>query len=682
MSGPGNAPRWVSFADSVALGLLLLAAWTVLVGGIHFSIGPLHVSATSWMRIAAQAAVVLAIRYGLTHPLETTRALRLRFVVVYLVLLVTLAASSTQRRVGDGHEYLAMALNLSRMHPPAISDVEMRDIERTFTSLGSGFEGISLVNPDLRGRDGRQDLIHFWLYPLLAAPWIWVARGLAFPVNAAFTFVNILFLVGALWIVSNHVRRDVALLLFVGPIIWWVDKGHTEAFTFALLASGVALVTAAPWWSLVALGAAAAQNPAIAATLPMAGLAAIAVRPAVWRDRRLWLGACGGVALAALHPLYYWSRLGRLSLLGGLAIGEVPSFAVWSAPLIDPNVGILINFPWLTLALVIAIVALAWRSPHVLRTPAVLLSIAALAVFLVSFSQIPNVNHGGTSGISRYGLWCIPLTLPVFALCDGVERRPRLEWLGAIALVSCLWCVRFFHPQSQADYLLPTRFAQTLWTRFPSIDNPLPEIFGERVIGRGDVSWLPVATSHCEKVLLLGDGRRELKWPVPCAPTSPPSSCLVADSLCYANRSDDGYRFVAAPRQTGYELRFGQTWNWTATSASAVRRTLTEVDWDALRIARFTDPPPMVRRFQRIDWVYMLRSDRQFLVYLSHPTANAVLRIETATPMSGRIVDLETGETLQAVAGAARFHTIEVPGPRREVALVLTRGDANSTIVK
>ena len=127
------------------------------------------------------------------------------------------------------------------------------------------------------------------------------------------------------------------------------------------------------------------------------------------------------------------------------------AFARWSAPLIDPNLGILVNFPWLTLALVIAIVALAWRSPRALRTPAVLASIAAVAVFLVSFSQIPNVNHGGTPGISRYGLWLIPMTLSIFALCDGAEHRPRLAWLSVIAGVSCVWCVSLFHPEIKAE---------------------------------------------------------------------------------------------------------------------------------------------------------------------------------------------------------------------------------------
>lgn len=122
--------------------------------------------------------------------------------------------------------------------------------------------------------------------------------------TACFVFVNILLLAVALWIVSGHIRREVALLLFVGPIIWWSDKGHTEAFTFALLAVAVTLVSAAPWWSLVALGAAAAQNPGITLTLPLVALVALVTRPGAWRDGRFWAGVVAGASLAALHPLY------------------------------------------------------------------------------------------------------------------------------------------------------------------------------------------------------------------------------------------------------------------------------------------------------------------------------------------------------------------------------------------
>lgn len=167
-----SEPRWTNFVDLVALILLLVTVWVLIVGGFHLEIGPLLISATSWTRVAMEAAVVLVLRYGLTGPLVPTRASRLRFVLAYGLLLVTLACSSTLRRVGDGGEYLAMALNLSGLHPPAISDDEMRGIERTFAAMGDGFVGLSLVNPDFRGADGRQDLIHFWLYPLLASPWV------------------------------------------------------------------------------------------------------------------------------------------------------------------------------------------------------------------------------------------------------------------------------------------------------------------------------------------------------------------------------------------------------------------------------------------------------------------------------------------------------------------------------
>ena len=371
-------------------------------------------------------------------------------------------------------------------------------------------------------------------------------------------------------------------------------------------------------------------------------------------------------------------RLGRLSPLAALTIREVPSFAQWSAPLIDLNIGILTTFPCLTFALATTLVALAWRSPKRLRAPAILISLAALMMLLVGCSQIPNFNHGGTPGISRYGLWCIPLTLPIFAQCD-VQRPPRIAWLGAIALVSCLWSARFYGPRIPEDYNVPTLLAEVAWTRYPSFDNPLPEIFGERVTGRGDEIWLPAATARCEKVLLRGDGR-EPRWPVPCPPTPLPSWCTTAEAICYANGGGDRYRFVAAPRQVGFQGRVGPIWTWTASSAVELRRMVTDVRWDELRIARFTDPAPMVRRFERIDWVYMLQSDRQFIVYLSHPAPRAVLRIETAAPMRGRIVDLDTGETLQTIASTPRFLAINVPAPRRDALVILTRADGKSTI--
>jgi len=71
-----------------------------------------------------------------------------------------------------------------------------------------------------------------------------------------------------------------------------------------------------------------------------------------------------------------------------------------------------------------------------------------------------------------------------------------------------------------AEYVhLASRMASFLRVRHPSIDNPLPEIFAERLPGL-DENWLPVATPGCEKLLLPGRGGRDSVWPMPCAPSS------------------------------------------------------------------------------------------------------------------------------------------------------------------
>ena len=150
--------RWATLAEIFALVLLLLAVWAAIAGGFHLTIGPLRISATSWARLAMEAAVVLVLRYALVPAIAPARTVRGRFVLAYILLLVALACSSTQRRLGDGGEYLALALNLALLHPPAISDTEMRDIEQTFAGIGGTFQDVPLVNPDSRGRDGRQDL--------------------------------------------------------------------------------------------------------------------------------------------------------------------------------------------------------------------------------------------------------------------------------------------------------------------------------------------------------------------------------------------------------------------------------------------------------------------------------------------------------------------------------------------
>ena len=153
------------------------------------------------------------------------------------------------------------------------------------------------------------------------------------------------------------------------------------------------------------------------------------------------------------------------------------------------------------------------------------LVVCAAAFFLFSFAQTENFNHGGTRHMSRYGLWLIPLTIPLFQRVADDWPKVARRWLPAFALVSSAWALATFHPGLRETYLRPTRIAELVWTRYPRLTQPLPEIFVERLRGR-ELSWnLPVATSGCEKVLVRGHGDGSSVWPDRCPP--------VTDASCW-----------------------------------------------------------------------------------------------------------------------------------------------------
>lgn len=475
---------------------------------------------------------------------------------VVVAMLIALSATSTLRRVGDGGEYVAMALNFSRLHGPSISLPDLRAIERRFPSLGPSYSGVTLEDPQLRGRDGRQDYTHFWLYPGLAALFAPVTRSIGVHPQVAFTILNILLMGLAAWIVAQVIAAPLAVFVLAGPVIWWVDKAHSEVFTFTTLTIAMCLLEQAPGAAMVALGAASAQNIALAPALAIAAAAALG-RRAVRADWRFWCGlACGG-ALAAFSPAYYWIRLGTWSPLAGTAVGRMPSLTQLTAPLLDLNLGLLMAFPWLGIAVVMGAWVLVRTAPRRLLAPDIVASVACAVAFLLAASQAPNVNSGGTPGISRYGIWFLPLAIPILRRAGDTGRLPRVPTV-LLAAVSCLWCIAVFHPAVAENYTRPTHVAAWVWTNVPGADNPLPEVFAERAGTDADATWPPQATSGCEKVLLLGDGR-VARGPDRCGRFQPPLECVRRDALCYANRSDGAYTFREAPRQAGYVERMRRT---------------------------------------------------------------------------------------------------------------------------
>ena len=187
----------------------------------------------------------------------------------------------------------------------------------------------------------------------------------------------------------------------------------------------------------------------------------------------------------------------------------------------------------------VALVLAARRLGRGTLSAGVLAIVPVAAVFAVGVAQTSNVNHGGTFGISRYAIWLIPLAIPVFERWHAAGR-PWMPALAVVVAVSAVMSVAVAHPR-HADHHDggPSYAARFLWERFPALDNPLVEVFSERL---GHFDRVPLATGDCSKVLLVG-GVSPDECPVP---ASPPW-CRRDGVFCYANREPGGYRFASAP---------------------------------------------------------------------------------------------------------------------------------------
>jgi hypothetical protein len=512
---------------------LLAGLLIVVTGGGELHLARVRISAIHAGRPAV-IGFVLLLCGSLLAP--SKRGAGAWFAASWIGLILSLVSLSNPRRVGDSAEYLAMATSLADGSAPSVPGSVIARVQAFFP----GDDGIQLVDPHYRGADGRQDYTHFWLYPLMAAPLVRAAQATGIHPVYGFAALNIALLAIAVAVLWRRVSPAVVLLFAAGPILWWVDKAHTEVFTFSLLTIGAALLSVAPWWSVVACGAAAAQNPPIAVAMLVAAASGFATHG--WRDVRTWIALAVGSAVAALHPAYYHVRLGIWSALGGAIDWHWPSARELTAVLTDLNIGILVHSPFFTAAAAGVVVLTLVREPRRLFSIENGAALIISALFLISFSQASNVNSGGTPNPSRYGLWMLPLAIPFFlTAADFGERR----WLRALSAASMVWCTVTFAPRLPDNYLTPTRLAGAVWRRWPALDNPLAEIFAERLSGR-DPGRPPVATSGCEKVLLLADSSG-VRWPEHCAEARVPSLCSQPDALCYANQTRNGYAFARAP---------------------------------------------------------------------------------------------------------------------------------------
>ena len=532
--------------------------------------------------------------------------------VLYLAALLVTAVWSPPRRVGDGGEYFVMARQLASARPPSLSADDLREVKTDLAALGAGFESALLDYPDLIASDGRQEFLHFFLYPLLVAPVVPVVSAVGLHPNWAFTIANALMLAGAFFVVARFAPLTACVAGFVSPIIWWVDKAHTEAFLFATVTIAAVVAGARPALALVMFALAGAQNAALGITYPVfALLIYLATRRTVFRPRT-WIAAAAGAAIVAAPFLYTWVRLGRWSPMAEYAQRVVPTVGGLAAFVLEPNIGILPHAPVYGLAVAAAFV-LAVRSlmrrtsmPAFWWWPAII-----QLLLLLAWSQNPNANHGGTPGMNRWVLSLLALSLPWIALAR--ERSPtgaRL-FVNLFVAISAILTAAASLPARPERYMEATGFAQRLWSL--GIVHVTPaEVFAERVQGR-EPAFAPTHDGSCHILLLSHE-----QSPPQCAPPVDPlpAWCRGTGAMCYAVVERERVRYVPAPQNGFYYQVAAPSWPASGPLASNVRQLLQEVDPTA-RVWRVDNPRRWRDRFPGVEIAMVVRSAKVAVMYVA-----------------------------------------------------------------
>jgi hypothetical protein len=439
-------------------------------------------------------------------------------------------ATTPNLRVGDGSEYIAMFLAITQEHVPWMDSGSWN----TYSNLVASGKIPYLVDsaalmqafPELSAIPGQWDFNHFWFYSACAAAVSFFLSILGLGTSPIYGFLGLHFVLTVMLLVSANRKFGILglasalLLIFASPLMWFTNKIHTEYFTVSLVGLAVISILSNEFMkATIFLAIASTQNPSFAIVAATVVLLSVSNSPSLFRSLRFYVHIFIIAIIAALHPTYYYLRYGAFtpqSLAGGLELGSnLDSIFVW---IMDPDIGLLFNWPILTLILSLFTYFLLKSKKSQFQetfrvTPRLysLFLISFVVISLFAQSSTTNLNSGATPGIARYALWYIFLFFPIaiLALKEIFTMNSSKIYGASAAVFLPLLLISFVdnNPLKNESYTNPSAPSLFIQTFLSPIYSPPAEIFAERFSGMGESIWMSEFTGvigpDCNKVLII-----------------------------------------------------------------------------------------------------------------------------------------------------------------------------------
>jgi hypothetical protein len=447
-----------------------------------------------------------------------------------IIIFILIMYALPQVRIGDGSEYYALffafkAKNLPWMTPEAY--IQYDQLLQSGKIVGLvGVEQLKGFFPALRIGE-TSDFNHFWFYSFMAflAYKFFSFFGILLSAHQSFIALHCI-LLSSLFSLAFYFFRwkgilGVLLITLGSPILWFVDKVHSEFFTYALTFSAIILTYARQYFAgSFFLALASTQNPhfALVAFIPFL-YRLILERLRLYSLKELCLFA-GIVFIVFAHPLYYLSRYGVITpqlLAGGASPGNYLSvFYIW---LIDPDIGLFPNwiFGFLLFIYFIGNNNLYKYKNIINNKFYIVFCILYLFIGLYASSSTTNLNSGATTGIARYALWYLPLFFPITMFFIGKIFNHKL--LLPIFIILFIYNIYLNNPFGREEYLKPSKISFFIQENFPNIYDPPWQIFYERYSysSTNNIEYRAVFGPDCHKVLIMqGFNEKSIYYPQEC----------------------------------------------------------------------------------------------------------------------------------------------------------------------